>query len=140
MIMEMLTSYFTLVTLITMATLVMGLCFDPEATFGYEAFATPLIYAACGVLPVVVMYSKKELSTKEFIVRKVIQFVLIEVMILFVAFYKTGIVGKRKEVIVGMGISVFVVYVLAHVIDWIQNYLSAKQMTEQLMKLQENVK
>lgn len=137
---EMFTSYFTLVTLITVATLVLGLCFEPEAAFGYEAFASPLLYGACGVVPVIVMYSKRELTIKEFIVRKIIQFIIIEVLILFVAFYQTGLAGGGKVKMILLGISVLVVYILSHVVEWIQNYLSAKQMTAQLIKLQESVK
>ena len=41
---RLMTTYFTLVTLITAATLGMGQYFEPEASFGYEAFASPLIY------------------------------------------------------------------------------------------------
>ncbi|MBQ4529252.1 MAG: hypothetical protein IJA36_01380 [Lachnospiraceae bacterium] len=136
MIKEMLTSYFTLVTLIIIVMFVMGSCFEPETTFGYEVFAVPLIYGVCGVLPIAVMYSKREMTTKEFIIRKIIQFILIEVLILFVAFYNTELGEKQYRLMLIMGVSIFVVYVFAHVIDWIQNYLSAKQMTEQLMRLQ----
>lgn len=134
---RMLTVYFTLVTLITVATLVFGLYFDPEATFGYEAFATPLIYGACGVIPVVIMYTRRELSLKEIFVRKVIQLICIEGLIFFVAFYNSKASEELHQRMILMGVSVFVIYVLVHVIDWIQNCASAKKMTEQLMALQE---
>lgn len=137
---NMLSTYFTLVTLITVAILVLGLHFNPDATFGYKAFLAPLVYGACGVIPMGVMYSTRELTIKEVIVRKVIQFILIEIIILFVAFYGREIDAKQTKLMMIMGVSILVIYVLAHVIDWIQNCVSAKRMTEQLMRLQENVK
>ena len=41
--------------------------------------------------------------------------------------------------IAGVAISVFVIYVLCTIIDWLQNYFTAKHMTEDLMKFQESV-
>ena len=139
-IISLITTYFRLVTLITVATLVLGLYFDPNACFGYTVFAAPLFYGACGVLPSVVMYSKRELTVKALLVRKLIQFVLIEVLILSVAFHNTGIQGEYLDVAIGMGISIFLIYVLAHMIDWLQNYMSAKRMTEELINFQKNAK
>lgn len=137
---SMLTTYFTLVTLITVAMLILGLHFDADATFGYEAFLVPLVYGACGVIPMGIMYSTRELTIKEVIVRKVIQFLLIEIIILFVAFYGREMDAKQIKFMLLMGVSILVIYVLAHVIDWIQNCVSAKRMTKQLVRLQENVK
>lgn len=133
---DMLTSYFTLVTLISVVMLVLGLKFNPDASFGYAAYAVPLIYGACGILPNVVMYSRHELTIKEFLVRKVIQLILTEVVILFVVF--GDILAEDRKVVIATGIGVFIVYVVAHIIDWIQECLSAKKMTEDLIKLQQS--
>ena len=38
--------FFVIVTLINLATFVMGEIFRPDDSFGYEAFLSPLIYAA----------------------------------------------------------------------------------------------
>lgn len=134
---SLLTSYFTIVTLITIVMLVLGMHFYPDASFGYVAYALPLIYGVCGVLPNVVMYSRHELSVKEFLVRKVIQLILIEVIVLFVAF---GGNEEEPSVVIATGIGIFVVFVVSHVIDWIQECLSAKRMTEDLIKLQQKFK
>lgn len=135
---SMFTSYFTLVTLISVVMLILGLNFYPEARFGYVAYAGPLIYAACGVLPNVVMYSKHELTVKEFLVRKIIQLIVTEIIILFVVFGGEDIQVEEIRVVIATGIGIFVVYVVSHIIDWIQECLSAKKMTEDLIKLQQN--
>lgn len=132
-------TYFILVTLITAAMLILGLCFDPYARFGYEAFASPLIYGACGVLPNAVMYSKRELSVKEFLVRKAIQLVLIELLVLAAAFGGTDIPAERPNVVLVMGISIFFIFLIVHVIDWIWSCISARQITEELMSFQQKL-
>ncbi len=132
-------SYFTLVTLITVAIPVLGFYFAPDARFGYDAFAAPLVYAACGILPNVVLYTKKELTVKELLVRKVIQFVLIEVIVFCAAFYGSDLHTKQPGVICGVGISIFVIYVVSHILIWVFEYISARHMTEALIKMQQRV-
>lgn len=131
-------TYFIVVTLITVSTLVLGLYLDPDARFGYEAFASPLIYGACGILPNVVMYTKRELTMKELLVRKAVQLVLIEGFVLFAAFWGTNIYAEQKGAVIGMSGSIFVIYVLVHVIDWLQNCMSARRITEELILFQKN--
>lgn len=132
-------TYFAVVTLINVVMLVMGMQIAPDNRFGYDAFAAPLIYGAAGTLPNIVMYSKRELTVKELVIRKVIQFILIEVIVLFVAFYNMDDFWQQPYIIIGVGISIFVIYVIASVIDWVQNCIAAKKMTEELMKFQESV-
>lgn len=138
-VIDFIKTYFTVVTLINVVMLVMGLQFAPDNRFGYEAFAAPLLYGAAGTLPNLVMYSKRELTVKELVVRNVIQFVLVEVIVLFVAFYGADTFWQQPNIIFGVAISIFLIYIIVSVMDWAQNYVSAKKMTEELMKFQESV-
>lgn len=137
---RLMTTYFTLVTLITAAMLVMGLYFDPGAAFGYEAFASPLIYGVCGTLPGFVLYSKKELSVKEFLIRKALQFVLIETAVLFAAFCCVDIRLEKMDMAVGVGVSVLVIFVLAHGIDWLWGCTEAKRLTREILDFQQKAR
>lgn len=139
-VIDFIRTYFSVVTLINVAILIMGLQIATDSRFGYDAFAAPLIYGAAGTLPNIVMYSKRELKVKELLVRKIVQFILIEVLVLFAAFYNKTDLVKRPEIIIPVAISIFVIYVIAGLVDWIQNSVSAKQMTAELMKFQENAK
>ena len=139
-VIDFIRTYFSVVALINVAILIMGLQIAPDSRFGYDAFAAPLIYGAAGTLPNIVMYSKRELKVKELLFRKIVQFILIEVVVLFVAFYNQIDVAKQPKIIITVAISIFVVYVIASLIDWIQNSISAKQMTAELMKFQENAR
>lgn len=139
-VIDLIRTFFTVVTLINVAMLVMGLWFAPDMKFGYEAFAAPLIYGVVGTLPNIVMYSKRELSVRELFVRKVLEFILIEVLVLGVAFYGADTFWQQPKIIISVGISIFLIYVVASIIDWAQNYVAAKRMTDELMKFQERVK
>lgn len=128
----MMTVYFTLVTLITIAILLLGLYMEPEAEFGYSAFAEPLILAACGTLPCVVMISRHELTLKAYMLRKIMQLILIELLVIWVS-------GARIEdgSALQFAISILVIFLCAHGISWLQECYAARQMTADLIRLQE---
>ena len=137
LIRDMINTYFMLATMIVGAMTILGMYFMPDVKFGYEAFATPLIYAAYGTLPNVVMYAKKELTMKQLMIRKVIQLVLVEVIVIVAALpaeiFETG----RIEIIGSLAVSILVIYILTHLIEWFQNCAEAKRMTEELLSFQQ---
>ena len=83
--------YFIEVTLITILLMILGLMFDSDRTFSYQAFASPLIYAAIGTLPVLLFDQDKELSVKKLILRNFAELAIIEAVILFIAFFADSI-------------------------------------------------
>ena len=137
---DMIYTYFMLVTMILGVMLVLGTYFLPEARFGYEAFGMPLLYAFYGTIPNIVMYAKKEFTLKQFLVRKAIQLVLVEIIIITVAIPDEIMETGNTEVVVLLAISIFLVYILTHLIEWFQNYTMAKKMTEELLLFQQNHK
>ena len=135
---DMLSTYFTLVTMISGVMAILGTHFMPEARFGYEAFGIPLFYAACGTLPNLVMYAKKELTMKQLLIRKGIQLVLVEVLVIMVALPAEVFETGKTEVVVTLAGSIFIVFVLTHLIAWFQGCMEAKRMTEELLRFQRN--
>ncbi len=132
--------YFILVTCITAGIAILGTVFDPDARFGYSAFVSPFIFAALGVIPNLLMYSSKELSDKQIILRKIIQLAVIEAEVSGVCIISPIIHTEKAEVIIGVMISVLVIFILVHLISILNNYFSAKQLTKELMQFQENIK
>ena len=135
---DMIYTYFMLVTMILGVMMILGMHFMPDVRFGYEAFGTPLIYAAFGTLPNIIMYAKKELTMKQFLIRKTIQLVLVEVIVIAVAVPNEIIKEGKIAVVVSLTVSILVVYILTHLIEWFQNYTMAKKMTEELLNFQRN--
>lgn len=132
-------TFFTVVTLINIAMFIMGVSIFPDVTFGYEGFIIPVIYGLAGTIPNLAMYSNRELRIGELIVRKVIQFLLTEFCVLFVIFFNASGANSAPWLIALVALSIFIIFVLASLFDWIQNSLSAKQMTENLKIFQGNV-
>lgn len=136
LIRDMVNTYFMLATMILAAMAVLGTYFMPEVTFGYEQFETPLIYAAWGTFPNIVLYSKKELSMKQMLFRKIIQLVLVEIIVILVALPPEALKGENNALMISLVSCVFVIYVLTHAIAWYQDSITAKKMTEELMVFQ----
>lgn len=138
LLVDMIYTYFMLVTMILAVMMILGSYFMPEARFGYESFRAPLIYAAFGTIPNIVMYAKKELTVKQLLVRKFIQLILVEIIVIAIAVPAEMFKEGKVEIVTLLAISILAVFVLTHLIEWFQNYAVAKQMTEELLVFQKN--
>ena len=75
--------FFFLVTLILTATVVLGAIYQPDKELRYYHLLSPVILAACCVLPTCVTYFKKEPTPAQFIIRQIIELALIEAVVMF---------------------------------------------------------
>ena len=128
---------FISVTLITAAMVILGLFFQPDLRFGYEAFAYPLIYGVIGSVPGLLMYSKKELTLKQTLIREVIQMCLIIVLIIGFMFGRFKNVHELIPQIISVSVSIVIIYVLVHFFGWLMDLKTAKVMTEDLKRFQQ---
>ena len=130
--------YFILVTLITILLMVVGLIFDSDRTFSYEAFFSPLFYAFIGVIPVFFFQSDKELSMKQHIIRSIIQILIIEAAILLIVFNAPNIPSDRIEVVISIAVGILIIYILSLVVEYIFELTQAKEMNAYLEEYQKN--
>ena len=128
--------FFIIVTLADVATFAVGMIFRPEEQFGYEAFLTPLIYGALGVLPNLVMCSGRELTVKQLMIRKVIQFLVLELVLITAAFGVKNLKAENMGVITGFAVSVLIIFLLVQIISWLLEVRQAEQMTAELLAWQ----
>lgn len=131
-------TYFVIATCITAAILILGMSFDSDAVLTYEAFASPLIFAALGIIPNFIMYSSKELSNKQILLRKLIQFLIIEAEVLTVGFASPEIHTENFSVTAGMFVSVMIIFIFTNVITMLNSCFIARQMTNDLKIFQQN--
>ena len=135
---EIVSSFFISVTLINVAMLILGFLFRPEQKFGYEVFLYPLLYGVIGVIPSLIITTKKELSVSQVIIRKVLQCVLIAVLLLAFMFAGQPFSSEKIPSAIGVAISVSIIFVLVNVIEWLLDLRTAKNMTKDLIKFQES--
>lgn len=126
--------YCILVTLIFAVSMIMGMIYVPEENIKYSQLAGPFIIASVCILPTFITYFKNEPTLKQYIIRHIIQFALIEVMVLLMVQPQDDTDKTLFRVIVG--VSVFVIYMFVKLIVWLQKYRQSRQLTEQLKQFQ----
>ena len=120
--------FFIIVTLINVVMAVLGVIFRPDERFGYDAFLAPLIYAACSMIPVLLTYSKRELTVKQMIIRQVLNLLAIEAIMIGIGLSGSNVLREQPLLVVSLALSVFIIFVLVLVISWILDLGQAKQM------------
>ncbi|MBQ6152316.1 MAG: hypothetical protein IJJ15_01010 [Ruminococcus sp.] len=128
--------YCILVTLIFAASMIVGVIFFPKEPIRYDQLAGPFITAALCVLPTFVTYFKKEPTLLQYIIRHIIQFVLIEAVVLWMIKPPTDF--NKILFYVMIGLIVLVIYLLVKLTIWLQKFQQAKNLTEQLKTMQTN--
>ena len=120
--------FFIIVTLINVVTFALGMIFRPDDRFGYEAFLSPIIYAACSMLPVILTYSKRELSFKQMILRQILNLIAIEVIMICIGLTGSQALREQPTILISFALSVFLIFVLVMLISWILDLGQARQM------------
>lgn len=127
-------SFFVSVTCICAAMALIGMVFEPDTRFGYEAFLSPLIFGALASLPLLVKYSKIELSFKQAAIRNVIHFLLLEAVILSILYF-WGLLTS-VSMAMSLGVSIFMIDLTVNLVLWINDKRTAKDFNSALKKLQ----
>lgn len=126
--------FFMLSTLITVAVSLIGSVYDSDARFGYRDFLVPIEYAALCLLPTLVTYSRRELTTRQLLVRKALALVLIEAAILCLS---PALSAGNAPAVLTVAVSVFIIFVLVHLFLWLKDSAEAKKLNQELAKFQE---
>lgn len=131
--------FFMLTTLILLAIAFIGSVFDGDARFGYDAILAPMEYAFLCVLPTFVTYSRRELKPKELLFRNVLEFLLIEAIVLGVAFHSALMDTTRISVVLTIAGSVLIIFLLVHIFAWVKESIESLKMNQALVELQKRV-
>ena len=129
-------SFFIIVTLINIATFALGSIFRPEQRFGYDAFISPVLNGLLSMLPVLIMYSKKEFTLKQLIFRKLLQLALIEVIIVGFASGSSAIEKNNLPLTLSLVFSILIIYLLVHIIEWYLEERTARKLNDMLKDFQ----
>ena len=131
--------FFVIATLINLAIFILGEIFRPDDKFGYEAFLSPLIYAAISLVPMLCMYSKKELTIKQHIFRELLQLISIEIILIFLGLGAKCLEPENLALTASFALSIFIIYVLVYVIAWLLDLNTAKQINTDLKSFQSKI-
>ena len=108
-------SFFIIVTLVNIAIFICGIVLAPDEKLGYTAFIVPVIDGLLGVIPGLVMYSKRELTVRQM-----------------------GFSNVDVSKFLAIVLSVAFVYVGVVVIMYLLDFRTAKKMTDDLKAFQKS--
>ena len=126
--------FFLLVTLILTATIILGSIYEPDRELHYNSLVSPLIIAACCVLPTCVTYFRKEPTLRQFVIRQMIELVLIEAIVMLMITPPDDM--SKPLFYIVLGAVILAIYAAAMLFFWLQKYVQSKKLTEQLKALQ----
>lgn len=127
-------NFFIIVTCVNLAIGILGANFDSEATLGYEAYLSPIIFGALATFPSLIQYSPRELTFKQMLFRRVLHFIALEILLIGFACVTRIIQGAT--VVISFSITVFLVYLITNVVRWIIDSNTANEINKGLKKLQ----
>ena len=127
-------SFFVSVACICAAMALVGMTFETDTRFGYEAFLSPLIFGLLASIPTLVTYSKKELSLEQTAVRNLLHFVLLEMIVLSVLYF--GGMLTSVSMAISLGISIFIIDLVVNLVLWINDKRIAKEFNTALKRWQ----
>ena len=130
-------SFFISVTLINLAILILGKILRPEQQFGYEVFAYPLIYGVIGIIPALFVRSDKELTVKQAIIKEIAQMMMTVVAIVVFIFVGQPLTRDILITASAVALSIVIIYCLVVLIGWLMDLRTARDMTEDLKRFQE---
>lgn len=130
-------SFFISVTLINLAILILGKILRPEQQFGYEVFAYPLIYGVIGIIPALFVRSDKELTVKQAIIKEIVQMIMTVVAIVVFIFVGQPLTRDILITASAVALSIVIIYCLVVLIGWLMDLRTARVMTEDLKRFQE---
>lgn len=126
--------FFIVATCLNVATAIFGPIFQPEAKFGFDAFYSPLIGAALGIMPSIILYSRKELNLRLTIIRKVLHLLVLEIIIIGFSIL-IGNNFSSFQIMLFVGI-VLVVYLAVNLIDQLLQIKNTREINAGLRALQ----
>lgn len=127
-------SFFVVVTCINLGMAFMGMIYAPDTRFGYEALLFPVFYGFLGILPSAVLYSRKELTVKQMLLRKIIQLILIEAIMVGIVFF---LGGTDFSTLLPFMIMVLAVCLAAEGILWLAADKKVRKLNAQLKRFQD---
>lgn len=134
---ELVMAFCICTTGITILEGVLGMLIYPDELVPYNAFLTPPMFGLISVLLGIVTWSKKELTVKQILIKRLLHLILIEVMVFGLNYISGIIFPLHVSVILAFGIAL--VFVGVYFILWFIDRRSADMFNIKLKQYQDEV-
>lgn len=118
------------------AMFILGSTYNKGMMFSYEILLMPLLYGFVGTIPGWILYSSKELTIKQYLIRKIFHYIFLEILLILVTFGVTNLTIENIKMIVAFAISVLVVGGMVTALGWFLDKKTADNMMSDLVNFQ----
>lgn len=127
---QMMMAFFVSTSCITVLEGIVGMLFLPEVKLDYGAFFSPPLFGLFSVIFSFVNYSKKELSIRQVLFRRLLHLLMIEGLV-FGLNYAAGL-KFTPALAWTLAFSIALVFILVYVVLWFMDRRSARIFNEKL--------
>lgn len=131
---NIMTGFFISVTFICLGIAAVGSIFEPAERIPYNGFVSPIIFGLAATLPTLIMYSKRELSVKELIFRKLLHLLLLEITINGMLFI-TGAL-KTVSVAVSLVLTILIIDLAVNAVMYLSDLRNAERINRSIKEMQ----
>lgn len=131
-----LTGFFIVTTCVNIVMFVLGSTYNSEAVFSYEILLYPPIYGLFATIPSIILYSRRELSARQVLVRKILHFVCLEILLILVTFHGDNLCMENASIIAAFAVSVFIVWLCVNLVSWVLDRKQAAILMQDLLDYQ----
>ncbi|HKM33451.1 MAG TPA: hypothetical protein VJY54_01755 [Lachnospiraceae bacterium] len=131
---EAMMSFFITTAAICILEGIIGVLFLPEEQLGYKAFFSPPLFGFFSVLCGIVTISKKEMSIRQTVIRKIIHLLLIEILVFGLNFMEGIVFSPLVNIALALGI--VCIYTLVDIVLYLNDRRIATLFNEELKKFQ----
>lgn len=127
-------NYFIIFTIIILGTAL----FNPTHAFTFREIMLSALFALAGDLPLLVYYSKEELTIKRRYLRIVIHFILLEIVILTFGNVTGQVSGVEQTAL--FGLEILGIYTLVRMVSWLIDRKTAKDINLRIANIRSGKK
>lgn len=125
--------FFVITACVSIVMGILGRIFYSDMYLPYTALFLPALYGATTVLPSLVFYSKKELSVKQIKLRRIIQVLLIEALVLLINYWNGNI--KSAALAVSLAVAVLIIILTVYAIQYLNEKRTADELNAALKRI-----
>lgn len=130
---RLLFDYIMVAAEITLSVAIIGSIFAGDEVITYHYFFIPFLMAAACMLPCLIIYLNEQLTIRQVLIQRVIQFVILEVVVLAFARWMIGDMLTLPLGIV-ITISLIIIDIGTYLLEWYFERAEATRLNEQLRK------
>lgn len=131
---QILPSFSITVTCITFGMAVLGTIFQPQARFSYGVLFSPFLFGLVAAALQLVGYSRKELTLRGALARKVVYVVLLEAAVLGILYGSGGLTSP--ELTLSLAVMILVIYFAVTLVMWLNDSRTSRDVNAALKELQ----